>query len=398
VKIVFFSFYYPPDLCAGSFRAVALVEALSKKLNSGDELHIITTHPNRYASHNVKANDVEATGNVIINRIKVPRHASGMLSQAWTFTIYATQALWHCLKIKPNFIIGTTSRLFTGILSLVASLFCRCNYYIDIRDIFSETISDILSKKNLLLGSFLKSIFSIVERQVLGKAKGVTVVSEGFLEYFQKQSIATNNWKFFPNGVDREFINRESKPNDISKKEVTRILYAGNIGSGQGLEHIIPAVAKKLGSRYRFIVIGDGGTKQLLEKKILELQVENVDLLPPVTRLQLLGYYNDADISFIHLNDLPAFKRVLPSKIFEYASLGKPIVAGLSGYSANFIKENITYARVFTPCDVDACIQSIKEAEEINATSKDVELFIEKYRRTKIMNLMADTILSIAGD
>ena len=31
MKIVFFSFYYPPDLSAGSFRAVALSEALDKK-------------------------------------------------------------------------------------------------------------------------------------------------------------------------------------------------------------------------------------------------------------------------------------------------------------------------------------------------------------------------------
>ncbi len=30
MKIVFFTFYYPPDLCAGSFRAAALAKALEK--------------------------------------------------------------------------------------------------------------------------------------------------------------------------------------------------------------------------------------------------------------------------------------------------------------------------------------------------------------------------------
>ena len=53
MKIVLFTFYYPPDLSAGSFRAVALVEALSKKISLEDELHVVTTHPNRYATHQV---------------------------------------------------------------------------------------------------------------------------------------------------------------------------------------------------------------------------------------------------------------------------------------------------------------------------------------------------------
>ena len=37
MKIIFFTFYYPPDLCAGSFRSVSLAHELSKKLNNGDE-------------------------------------------------------------------------------------------------------------------------------------------------------------------------------------------------------------------------------------------------------------------------------------------------------------------------------------------------------------------------
>ena len=59
MKIVFFSFYYPPDLSAGSFRSVALAQAMAKKLGDNDELHIITTHPNRYAQYREKVKDFE---------------------------------------------------------------------------------------------------------------------------------------------------------------------------------------------------------------------------------------------------------------------------------------------------------------------------------------------------
>ena len=78
MKIVFFTFYYPPDLGAGSFRAIALSQALSKRMKNDDELHIITTHPNRYANHKVKAENIETHGNIIVHRISIPNHKSGM--------------------------------------------------------------------------------------------------------------------------------------------------------------------------------------------------------------------------------------------------------------------------------------------------------------------------------
>ncbi|MDC0198477.1 glycosyltransferase WbuB, partial [Candidatus Thioglobus sp.] len=81
MKIVFFTFYYPPDLSAGSFRSVALAQALSRKIDSNDELHVITTHPNRYASYREAANNIELDGNITIHRILAPSHRSGMLSQ-----------------------------------------------------------------------------------------------------------------------------------------------------------------------------------------------------------------------------------------------------------------------------------------------------------------------------
>ena len=55
MKLVFFPFYFPPDLSAGSFRSIALAKSLSNRLELEDEIHIITTHPNRYSSYLAKA-------------------------------------------------------------------------------------------------------------------------------------------------------------------------------------------------------------------------------------------------------------------------------------------------------------------------------------------------------
>ena len=393
MKIVFFTFYYPPDLCAGSFRAIALAQALSKRMKDDDELHIITTHPNRYENHRVRADNIEIHENIIVHRITVPSHKSGMLSQAHTFKTYALASYKLSINLNPDFLIGTTSRLMTGLLTGISARKLRCKYFIDLRDIFSETISDIFSQKSKLLGFISKFFFSLFERWIFNKAIGVNVVSEGFPEYFQTKGIDTSNWSFFPNGVDKEFINLSFTENK-NLKNIKTILYAGNIGTGQGLEIVLPATAKRMGSRYRFLVIGGGGANSKLINAIKSNNVNNIEILPPVKREELINFYKGVDILFLHLNDIPAFRRVLPSKIFEYTALRRPIVAGLNGYSAKFILDNVPYAAIFNSGDVDGCVDAIKKAESLEIKDKNIDTFVAKYSREKIMNKMAKHIFS----
>ena len=277
-----------------------------------------------------------------------------MISQAYTFSVFALSAFNICRKIKPDFLIGTTSRLMTGVLTWISARFLRRKYYIDLRDIFSETISDLFALKNSFLSAVFRRLFSYFDKQMLNSAAGVNVVSEGFPEYFEKKGINTTNWSFFPNGVDEEFLDFPLSVKE-SSKNVKTILYAGNIGSGQGLELVIPDIAKRLGLSYRFVIIGDGGAISLLKKAIQRENISNVELLSPVSRPELIKYYMAADIMFLHLNNVPAFRRVLPSKIFEYTALKKPIVAGLSGYSAQFLRDNVPYASLFDPGDYKGC-------------------------------------------
>jgi len=391
LKIVFFTFYYPPDLCAGSFRAIALVQSLSKKMKENDELHIITTHPNRYENHREKANNIQKNGNVTVHRFSVPSHKSEMFSQARSFASYALASYKLVNTLNPDFLIGTTSRLMTGVLTGISGRKLKCKYFIDLRDIFSETISDLFSQKSKLLGFVFKKTFSLLELWLFRKAIGVNVVSEGFPEYFQTKGLDTSNWSFFPNGVDKEFVNLPIIENK-SSKNIKTIMYAGNIGSGQGLEMVLPAVAKRMGSDYHFLVIGGGGASSNLISTIKNNNVNNIEILPPVKRDKLIEYYANVDILFLHLNNIPTFRRVLPSKIFEYVAIRKPIVAGLTGYSAKFMIDNVPYASIFDSGDIDGCVNAILKAENVDIKDKSIDIFVEKYSRAKIMNSMAEHI------
>ena len=114
--------------------------------------------------------------------------------------------------------------------------------------------------------------------------------------------------------------------------------------------------------------------------------------IDPIQRDLLINYYFKSDILFLHLNKLEAFKRSLPSKLFEYAVIGKPIIAGLSGYSEQFLSNHIPHAQSFTPGDVDACVDLIESSDNISIRKTDIEYFIEKFSRKKIMSSLSDEI------
>ncbi len=389
MKILILSFYYPPDLCAGSFRAGATVAALLKHFPANAQIEVITTLPNRYHSFNSEAPEYETLDRLTIHRIRLPIHKSGMVDQAKAFFNFMRHALRLTKHKQYQLIYGTSGRLMTAALSAYFAKKNKTTLYLDIRDIFADTIKDILPKRTATL---VKPFCNFIEKWTIKQAQHINLVSEGFRDYFTSR-YPEQSFSYFTNGIDEDFFNSSKIQISTSKKSTKKIiLYAGNIGEGQGLHKIIPQLAPMLSETMKFRIIGDGGRKRQLEQSLVELNVNNVELLNPINREELIKEYQQADILFLHLNNYPAFEKVLPSKIFEYAAIGKPIVAGVPGYSAKFIKNEVDNAAVFEPCNAEQAIQAINGLVLRDATRHE---FIRKFARTNIMENMAHNILSI---
>jgi len=390
LRILVLSFYYEPDLSAGSFRTTALVQALLKKMPDDAQVDVITTMPNRYSSFITKVPKLERSDRLTIRRIPLPVHHSGMFDQSKAFLAYAVSALRQVRKHKYVLIYATSSRLMTAVLGSVVARWKRSPLYLDIRDIFVDTINDVLSKKMIFV---VRPVILWLERFALKRAQRVNLVSEGFLSYFH-HSYPQLSLAFFTNGVDPEFMNAfEAHRNTaaVSADKPIAVLYAGNMGEGQGLHAIIPYLAEKMGGRVQFRLIGDGGRRPELERAILARGVRNVKVMDPVSRSRLVEEYREADVLFLHLNDYDALKKVLPSKIFEYAATGKPIWAGVAGFAAQFLKREVHNAVVFEPCNVDEAVRAFAILDLVSVSRQD---FVRRFSREAISRDMAGDILS----
>jgi glycosyltransferase involved in cell wall biosynthesis len=388
VKILLLSFYYPPDLSAGSFRATALVKAIIQSRDDVEiEIEVITTQPNRYASFTSEARTMERTDRLIIHRIPLPPRRGGLREQVQAFGSYVRGVYGIVRKQKYDLVIATSSRLMTATLGAVVAKTKRAPLYLDIRDIFVDTVDGVFPK---WFANLTVRPLAVVERMTIKSASVVNLVSAGFLDYFRSR-YPDQRYTCHTNGIDDEFLQPlPQRPRDDKSRAVA--LYAGNIGDGQGLHRILPKLAKKLEDRLTFRLFGDGGRIKLLRNELQNANVRNVELFPPIQRQQLLNEYARADILFLHLNDIEAFRKVLPSKLFEYGATGKPIWAGLSGHAAEFAKNELEGSAIFEPCNIDSALAALEQLSFQVTTRTN---FLEKYDRRRIMKQMAAEALSI---
>lgn len=389
-RVLLYSFYFRPDLSPGSFRATALADALVER---GADVDVVTSSPNRYASHKVEAPAHEVVGGLSIRRLLVPSHSGGMASQARMYLRFAFPALALGRRSEADVIVVTTGRMFTATLAAFIARRLKKPLYIDMRDIFVDTIEDVLPRRTFVV---MRPVLRMLERYTFSRATRLNVVSPGFIPYI-REHFPQVPFEVHTNGIDRQFLTDAPAPPVDAAQGPHRpltIVYAGNVGEGQGLHHIVPTAARRLGGDAVFHIYGDGGRIQALRDACAAAGVDNVVINPPVARQELAAIYASADALFVHLNAYRAFLKVLPSKLFEYGATGRPIIAGVSGAAADFIREDLPDAALFAPRDTDALVAAVHALRTPRA-APDRSAFLKKYERAAISRQMAASILEL---
>ena len=389
MRILLLSFYYPPDIGPGPLRAKSIVDALLAVGGQAIQIDVLTTLPNRHHTLKVTAPVEEQFRAVSITRIALPEHKSGMVDQARAFVRYARAVQQRVRGRRWDVVVATSSRLMTASLGAWVAKRRDAMLYLDIRDLFTDTMEDVLAKsplRGLLPG------FRALERWTFRAARQMNVVSVGFLPHIQRVAPGLTP-TVYTNGIDPTFVETDFAQSTPTEKPV--VLYAGNMGEGQGLHRIVPDVAAARPD-VQFRLIGDGGMRWVLMESVEHLSMSNVEILNPVARDALMDAYRQADVLFLHLNAYKAFHKVLPSKIFEYAATGKPILAGVGGHAADFLKEHIPGVEVFPPCDSNAMQAGLQRLLS-GPRMIDRSEFCSLHLRENIMEQMAGDIFALAG-
>ena len=245
------------------------------------------------------------------------------------------------------------------------------NNIADIRDIQWEYLNDSILKK-ILKGWMLKS---------LKKYNKVIVTNLSEKEIFKDYSP-----EIIPNGISldkyQKIRNKINSVNNSTTKDSEKdnvVTYIGNLGFAQNIL-TLAQVAKSL-PNIKFYIIGNGVQYQEIVEYKEKNKIENLFILGELKWEEILPYYIKSTILFAQLKK--EFSIAMPSKLYEYAITGKPILYAGVGEGANFVKQ-LENGYVCEPLNKDECIKhilNILEDNNIKLSSKNANLIKKKYIR-----------------
>jgi glycosyltransferase involved in cell wall biosynthesis len=371
MRVLIVTHYFPPETGAPQARLSALAATWAA---DGDEVTVLTGMPNhptgvlppsyRRAVFRREFADgyrVVRTWLYATPNEGVARKTLGHLS----FMVSSVLLGWRASG--PADVVVVSSPTFFSILSgwLLARL-KRARFVVEIRDLWPAIFVEL----GVLTNRRVIWLLERLELAAYAAADQVVVVSEGFRADLLRRGVPEAKVHTVRNGVDPgRFTPSTAAPPSLRARLGAGpgdclVLYAGTHGISQALPAIADAAALLdgqaiHGGAIRFAFVGDGADKRRLERRIAELGLRNVVLLPGVPNAEMPELLAAADICLVPLRRVPLFATFIPSKMFEYLAAGKTVIGSVTGEAARILAE--AGAVVVPPEDSDSLAAAIAE-------------------------------------
>ena len=114
--------------------------------------------------------------------------------------------------------------------------------------------------------------------------------------------------------------------------------YIGTHGMAHKLDFILDCAKETGDPNLHFLFVGSGSKKASLVEQAKTQNLTNVTFLDPVSKEEVWKYISILSAMIIPLKKSDLFKTVIPSKIFETAAMGKPILLGVDGESRRIVE------------------------------------------------------------
>jgi glycosyltransferase involved in cell wall biosynthesis len=346
------------------------INSLSLELqNKGHEITVLTGLPNYptgnfFSGYSFWNNNNEIWNGIKIFRSKlIPRYSGNgffLFLNYISFAIFSSIKVVLNLNIKPDIIfVYEPSPITVGIPAIVAKKkYKGVPIYFWVQDLWPDSIKDTGALNN----KFILKIVEKLTRFIYSKSNFILVQSEAFADFITKQGISSNKIKYFPNPTER-FYNI-SKIQEEYKKLFPigfNLIFAGNIGEAQSFETLILAAhkLKKLNYPIYWTIFGDGRSKDLFYKKVLELNLEDNFIFKGSSKAEDMPFYfSCADALIVSLKKSRIFSLTIPAKVQSYLACGKPIIGSIDGEGAKIINK-AKAGFVSASEDIDSLVSNI---------------------------------------
>lgn len=348
VNILFFCHYFPPEVNAPASRTY---EHAVRWVKAGHHVTVVTCVPNCpdgvvFAGYqNRLRTQSETVDGIHVVRVWTWIAANkGTLGRILNYVSYMVSAVWSALWLpRPDVVVSTSPQFFCGWAGVWYHWLKRVPFVLEIRDIWPESIAAVGALKKGLATRFLEWL----ERRMYLAADQIATVGNGYKEQIASKVPVGDRITVVMNGVDSDLFFPQPPDQNFLRKwrfEGRFVCsYVGTIGMAHGLEIVI-RTARRLREQERydivFLIVGDGARREELQRQATELGVDDhVVFTGRMPRDQMPTVLASSNACLIHLRKTELFETVVPSKIFETMSMGRPIIMGVRGESCQIVQD-----------------------------------------------------------
>lgn len=342
MRVLILTQWYPPE-------PAEMLQELAQTLQvNGHEVTVLTGFPNYpsgelYSGYHLRLSLKETIAEVPVVRVPLyPEHSRSAIRRALNYLSFALSCtmLGPFLVSSPDVIFVFHPPLMISLPAYVLSRLWRIPFVYQVQDMWPET----LAATGMLNNQRLLSFIGKIAKWTYSKAHTILVISPGFRQNLLKKGVPPEKVQVISNWVDpKTYYRAEPDPQlaqELGLKDKFNVMFAGNLGSAQGLETVIRAAAmlKDLDD-LQFVFVGNGVALPRLRDMVQVLNLSNVRFLGRYPSSAMPDLYALAEVLFVHLKKDPLFEITIPHKILAYLGAGKPILAAISGDAANLVTE-----------------------------------------------------------
>jgi glycosyltransferase involved in cell wall biosynthesis len=242
------------------------------------------------------------------------------------------------------------------------------------QDIYSQAIKKLLNKKLYILGTLISFYFYFLEKKCEKIADQIIIISNDFKKFLNKESLKKTH--YIENWSAYDKINKNHK-NYFKKKLNPQnkfcLIYSGTIGMKHDSE-IFFNILEKLPD-ILIIVSSEGKYAEKIRSHANKKKI-NLKLIKWVGPKYFYSFLSMADAFLVTLNK-EASEISVPSKIYSYLSVGKPILALMPKNNLGakkIIQHKSGY--IISPNNADLLVSKIKNI--IASKNKNLKFRINK--------------------
>lgn len=340
MKILFLTDNFPPEVNAPATRTF---EHCREWVKAGHDVTVITCFPNYpqgkvYPGYTNSLCKTECMDGIKVVRVWSYMTANkGFIKRIIDFISFSVTSFFAGLFRECDIIVATSPQFFTALSGRTLGFFKRKPWIMEVRDLWPDSIKAVGAMKE----SVVLKYFSKEEKWCYLSAKKIVVVTNSFKREIAKKGIPEDKIFVIKNGANTELFKPREKSQELLRKlglEGKRVLgYVGTLGMAHKIDFLIDCV-KDLDD-YALMILGNGAEKENIQQKIESEGIKNVVLLDSVPKNEVAEYIALQDAALVNLRKSSLFTTVIPSKIFETASMRIPIMLGVDGEAREMVEE-----------------------------------------------------------